>query len=149
VRANPRVFLDTSVVFAAIHSAQGGARAILMLGEAGLIEVWVGPWVLRELERILDRKSPRSKPYLALLLDRARMQVGPQAGPEAVAMACAATDYLPDAQILAEAITAQAVYFVSLDRMHLVGHPAVERLPYLVGTPGDFLAWYRARLAEL
>lgn len=147
--ASPRVFLDTSVLFAAIHSERGGARAILMLGEAGVIDLWIGPWVLRELEGVLNRKSPRSKPYLALLLDRARVQVGPEAGAEALVMARTAVDYLPDAQILAEAIEARAGYFVSLDRTHLVGNPQVARLPFPVGTPGDFLAWYRARITAL
>ena len=31
-----KVFLDTSALFAAVHSDTGGARLILKLGEAGL-----------------------------------------------------------------------------------------------------------------
>ena len=42
-----RVFLDTSVLFAAVHSETGGARLILKLGEAGVVSLWVGPWVLK------------------------------------------------------------------------------------------------------
>jgi predicted nucleic acid-binding protein len=106
--------------------------------------LWVGPWVLRELDGVLNRKSPRSKPYLALLLDRAWVQVGP----EALVLARTVVDYLPDAQILAEAMEAGASYLVSLDRTHLVGVPQVARLPFPVGTPGDFLAWYRAQLTS-
>ncbi len=97
---------------------------------------------------MLNRKSPRSKPYLALLLDRARVQVGPEARPEALVLARTVVDYLPDAQILAEALEARASYLVSLDRTHLVGHPQAKQLPFLVGTPGDFLAWYRAQLTS-
>jgi len=39
-------------------------------------------------------------------------------------------------------------YFVSFDREHLLGNPQVERLPFPMGTAGDFLAWYRAKLAR-
>jgi predicted nucleic acid-binding protein len=72
-----KVFLDTSALFSAVHSETGGARLILKLGEAGAVELWTGPWVLREAEAVLERKSPSSKPYFALLLDRSHFQVGP------------------------------------------------------------------------
>jgi len=83
VRADLRVFLDTSVLFAAISSASGGARLILKLGEAGVLSLWVGPWVLREAEAVLARKSPKSKACFALLLDRARIQPGAEASAQA------------------------------------------------------------------
>ena len=87
---------------------------------------------------MLNRKSPRSKPYLALLLDRARAQVGPEARPEALVLARTAVDYLPDAQILAEAMEARASYLVSLDRTHLVGDPHVARLLFSRGDARGF-----------
>ena len=142
-----RVFLDTSVVFAAVWSESGGARLILKLGEAGAVSLWVGPTVLREAEAVLKRKSEESRPHMALLLDRAQVQVGPQASPEALALAHSAVDYGPDAQVLAEALETAVDYFVSLDQKHLVGNPRTESLPVTVGTPGDFLDWYRQQLA--
>ena len=146
--ASPRVFLDTSVLFAAICSETGGARLILKLGEAGAVSLWVGPWVLREAEAVLTRKSPRSNPYVALLLDRAGVQVGEEATTEATEQALSAVDYAPDAQVLAEALVIGVDYFVSLDRKHLIGNPNATRLPFPLGTPGDFLAWFRQRMAR-
>ena len=143
-----QVFLDTNVLFAAVHSETGGARLILKLGEAGAIQLWVGPWVLREADAVLDRKSPDSKALFAVLLDRARVRVGPDAERDALEAATAAIAYLPDAQVVAEALTVGAGYFVSLDRAHLVGNPSADRLPFPMGTPGDFLAWFRAWLVE-
>ena len=143
-----KVFLDTSVLFAAVHSESGGARLIMKLGEAGAVSLWVGPWVLREVDGVLGRKSPKSKGLMALLLDRAGVQVGKEAGEKEVAEALQATGYVPDAQVLAEALAAGADYVVSLNQEHLVGNPKVERLPFRVGTPGDFLARYRERLLE-
>jgi predicted nucleic acid-binding protein len=146
--AETRVFLDTSVLFAAVWSESGGSRLILKLGEAGVVSLWVGPSVLREAEAVLKRKSPESRPDMALLLDRAQVQVGPEAGTEALAQARSAVDYVPDAQVLAEALEIGVGYFASLDQKHLVGNPRTGRLPFTVGTPGDFIAWYRQQLVE-
>ncbi|MGD1994342.1 MAG: PIN domain-containing protein [Anaerolineae bacterium] len=143
-----RVFLDTSALFAGVHSETGGARLILKLGEAGAIQLWVGPWVLREADGVIERKSPRSKAYFAMLLDRSQVKIGREAGDEALEKALEVVDYLPDAQVVAEALTIGVDYLVSFDREHLVGNPRGKELPFLLGTAGDFLAWYRARTME-
>ncbi len=143
-----KVFLDTSVLFAAVHSDTGGARLILKLGEAGAISLWVGPWVLKEAEGVLNRKSPRSKGYFALLLDRSRVTVGKEANESALHKAKSVIEYLPDAQVVAEALMVEADYFVSFDLKHLVGNPRAGELPFPVGTAGDFLAWYKERLMK-
>ncbi len=142
----PKVFLDTSVLFAAVLSETGGSRHILKLGEAGAVALWVGPGVLREADAVLTAKSPRSRPLFALLLNRARVQVGSEATPDALRRALTFLDYAPDAQVLAEGMAENMDYLVSLDRQHLVGNPRLSVLPFPVGTPGDFLAWLRARL---
>jgi predicted nucleic acid-binding protein len=141
-----KVFLDTSALFSAVHSETGGARLILKLGEAGAVELWTGPWVLREAEAVLERKSPSSKPYFALLLDRSHIQVGPEADAAALEAASAVIAYPPDAQILAEAFSLGVDYLVSFDRAHLVGNPQTASLRLIVGTAGDFLAWLRERI---
>lgn len=144
----PRLYLDTSVLFAAVWSESGGSRLILKLGEAGAVSLWVGPTVLQEAEAVLERKSPESRPHMALLLDRAQVQVGPEAEDQAMVLARSAVDYVPDAQVLAEALEIGVKYFVSLDRKHLVDNPRMESLPVTVGTPGDFLDWYRQHLVD-
>jgi predicted nucleic acid-binding protein len=149
VDAETRAFLDTSVLFAAVWSESGGSRLILKLGEAEAVSLWAGPSVLREADAVLKRKAPESRPHMALLLDRAQVRVGPEAGTEAMALARTAVDYVPDAQVLAEALETGVDYFVSLDREHLVGNPRTETLPFAVGTPGDFLEWYRQQLREI
>ena len=143
-----RVFLDTSALFAAVHSETGGARLILKLGEAGVLSLWIGPWVLREAESVLKRKSPRSLAYFALLLDRANIQIGPEADEELLKVALSIIDHAPDAQVVAEALTLQVDYLVSFDQEHLIRNPHTESLPFPVGTAGDFLAWYRDHLAR-
>lgn len=140
------VFLDTSVLFAAVLSQTGGARLILRLGEARAVSLWVGPSVLKEADAVLDRKSPGSKARFALLLDRAQVRVGQEPAADALDGALSVMGYLPDAQVPAEALEIGVDYLVSFDRKHLVGNPRAMELPFLIGTPGDFLEWYRHRL---
>ena len=143
MRPKPRVFLDTSAMFAALLSETGGSRLLLKLGEAAVVQILVGPRVLAELDGIVVRKVPEVRPAVALLLDAASCEVGPMAGELQLELAGKALSYAPDAQILAEAMTVYPDYFVSLDREHFVGNPALSHLPFPVGTPGDCLAWLR------
>ena len=142
--AETRVFLDTNVLFAAILSETGGSRLILKLGEACAIRLFVGPRVLQEAEGVLVRNADQHKGLFALLLDRANVVVGPSPDDKVLEQASGIVDYAPDAHVLAEAIAAGSDYFVSLDRKHLVDNPRAPLAPFPIGTPGDFLAWFRA-----
>lgn len=143
------VFLDTSVLFAAVLSETGGARLILKLGEAGVLRLVVGPKVLREADSVLTRKAPKSRALFALLLDQAGVETGPIPDTGTSKRAEQVVDYVPDARILAEALAARADYFVTFDQQHFIDNPYVQDLPFFVGTPGEFLAWLRERLRKL
>jgi predicted nucleic acid-binding protein len=146
--AEPRVFLDTSVLFAAVLSETGGSRLILKLGESGAVGLWVGSRVLKEAEAVLNRKAAQSKSTFALLLDQAEVSVGPSPDQAALSQARAVVTYPSDAHILGEALAAEVDYLVSLDRKHLVGNPRASDLPFPIGAPGDFLAWVREHLQK-
>ncbi len=146
--AELRVFLDTSVLLAAVLSETGGSRLIFKLGEAGAVQLWVGPRVVQEADAVLTRKAPESKASFALLLDRAKVSVGPTPDRRALANAKAIVDHPPDAHILGEALVAEVDCLVSLDRQHLVGNPQASELPFPIGAPGDFLAWFAERMRQ-
>jgi predicted nucleic acid-binding protein len=143
VKPELRIFLDTSALFAAVVSTTGGSREILRLGEAGLLRVTLGPMVLSELDSVLNRKSPRSRAYIALLLDRSGVWTGPEASLNDLERAKGIVRYRPDAQIIAEALAAQSDYLVTYDREHMLENPLVNQLPFPAGTAGDFLGWFR------
>ena len=144
--AEVRVFLDTSMLFAAVLSETGGSRLILELGEAGAIQLVVGPRVLQEADGVLARKAPQHKGLFALLLDRANVIVGPAPDTASLEQAGDVIAYAPDAHVLAEAIAARSDYLVSLNHKHLVGNPRAAVLSFPIGSPGDFLAWFRERM---
>ena len=147
--ARIRVFLDTSALFAAILSATGGSRMVLKLGEAEAVTVLVSPQVLAEAENVLKRKAPQAVGLLALLLDRSRVEVTPSPAPENVEKSEILTHHPGDAQVLAAVWQSQADYLVTLERQHFLDNPLVaQSVPFPVGTPGDFLAWYRGQFIE-
>jgi predicted nucleic acid-binding protein len=145
--ARASAFLDTSALFAGIWSAEGGARMILKLGEARAIRLLISPQVLDEIESALRRKAPELLGLLTLLLDRSNVVIVPSATPEALQRSQSLTGHLGDAQVLAAAWAARVDYFVTLDRKHFLDNSVLrEAVPFPVGTPGDFLAWYRGQV---
>jgi predicted nucleic acid-binding protein len=140
----PRVFLDASTLFAAVFSATGAARMILRLAESGVIELVASSQVIAEVEGALRRKAPEVLGHLALLLDRARCQVAINPTLEQVKAWQSIISYLPDAAVLAAAVATRANYLVTLDRQHFLHNSLLMANPPLpIGTPGDFLAWFR------
>jgi predicted nucleic acid-binding protein len=145
--AKPDIFLDSSALFSAIWSTAGGGRMILRLGEAGAIQLWVSSRVLTELENVLRRKAARALGKLTLVLNRSGVKIVPPPAPEVLELSQNLLSYQPDAQILAAAWSAGCDYFVTLDRKHFLNdQKIIQTAPFLMGTPGDFLDWYRSKL---
>ena len=144
MRPATRAFLDTSALFAAIWSEEGGGRVLLRLAEVGAITLIVSRQVLTELQRAIRRKAPQSLPSLAILLDRIRVEVAPDRGKEALEASRRLVAHAADAAILAAALASEADYFITFDRQHFLENPRLrETVPFGVGTPGDYLAWLR------
>ncbi|MBI2486936.1 MAG: PIN domain-containing protein [Deltaproteobacteria bacterium] len=138
------VFLDTSALFAGIWSAEGGARMILKLGEAGVIRLLASPQVLSEIERALRRKAPDMLGILALILDRSGIAISPEPTEEAVGKTRSLIGHPGDVRVLAAAMESGADYFVTLDRAHFLDNPDLQdEVSFPIVTPGDFLVWYR------
>ena len=142
-----RVFLDTSVLFAAALSPEGGSRMVLKLGESGLVDLLVGPTVLAELDDVVTRKAPGSRPLLALLLDAARVDVGPAPSRKLLASARRLVTHRGDAAVLAEAHAARADWLLSHDKRHLLAAGA-HVAALTIGTPGDLIAAFCDKLTS-
>jgi len=136
---NRKVFLDTSVIFAAVLSPTGGARKLFQLGEAGMLKLVIGPNVLRECDEVVRRKMPSSLPALAQLLALGRVETSIAPTKRHIVLARSMVEYKPDALVLAEAISARPDWFVTHDTEHFLKERKVSDLTFSVGTPGDLI----------
>jgi predicted nucleic acid-binding protein len=134
-----RVFFDTSVIFAAVLSSDGGARRLFQLAEVGVLRLLVSPSVLREAEEVVRRKAPSSLPALAQLLHAANAETCSAATAGEIKKAHQIVQYLPDAHVLAEAIHAKSDWFVTHDKEHFLKKKKSLPLDFPIGTPGDLL----------
>jgi len=134
-----RIFLDTSVIFAAVLSESGGARVIFRLGEAGVLQLLVGSNVLRECEEVVRRKAPASLPTLAYLLELGRVEIATGSPDDFVEQAKDFVAYEPDAHVLAEAMAAGPDWFITHDKAHFLKADLGSSLTIRIGTPGDLI----------
>ena len=147
--AKPEVFLDSSALFAAVWSDQGGGRELLRLGEAGIVHIVVSDQVLCETEAVLRRKAPQLLQDFAILVHRSRSRVHHEPSHEVGDKYVAYTSHSGDARIVAAAVGSRSDYLATLDRSHLLGNPTLERVAGIpIGTPGDCIAWLAKRLGE-
>jgi len=141
-----KVFMDTSALLAAIASDKGGAAEILQLAEVGQVEVLVSRQVVTEAERNIRRKLPGGLPFFRKALARI-LKLVPDPLLERVEECKGIISSPVDAPILAAAMVARVDYLVTLDRKHFINEPTVaEKSGLHIGTPGDFLTWFRGRL---
>ncbi len=143
---SPRVFLDTSVIIAAVMSPTGGARLLFHLAQAEAIELLVGPGVLQEAEEVLRRKAPHLMVTLAQLLDEINLYVCEAPSSDEDQQAELLIEYRPDARVLAQALAAKPDWLVSHDKAHFLANPTLGSLPFEIGSPGDVLTRLRENL---
>ncbi len=69
------IFFDSSALIAGIVSAQGAARALLLLAEDEKILITVSEQVIAEVERNIARKAPKAVPFARELILRANIRI--------------------------------------------------------------------------
>lgn len=139
MKRSHRIFLDTSAILAAVFSETGGARKLFQLGEAGILQLIVGPNVLRECEEVLRRKVPASLPTLAYLLELGMVEVATKPSDDFIEQATAMVAYKPDAYVLAEAVGAEPDWFITHDKAHFLSAKPGSNLTIRIGTPEDLI----------
>ena len=130
-----KVFLDTSVLFAAIYSERGTARDLLRLAILEKATLYVSGLVLEETERNIEKKAPEKLETYQALMNSVAFTIVADPSKEEVLAAYAYT-VLKDAPIIAAAINAHPDYFVTYDRKDLLDKPEVaEKSGLKIVTP--------------
>jgi hypothetical protein len=104
-----------------------------------VIQLILGPNVLRECEEIVRRKAPASLPKLAYLLELGRVEICLKPQDDLVDQAYTMVKYQPDAHVLAEALGADPDYLVTHDKEHFLKPQQDSMLAFQIGTPGDLI----------
>jgi predicted nucleic acid-binding protein len=144
------IFFDSSALIAGIVSAEGAARALLLLAEDEKILISVSEQVIAEVERNIARKAPKAVTFARELILRANIRIlrDPQ-----TAEIFEHQDWIrhpADVPILVVAARARVDFLVTLNTKHFMDDPEVSRRSGLrIGTPGDALAWVRDQLSKL
>ncbi len=134
----PRIFLDTNVLFSALHSSVGAPNAILEAYLRGQIEVVISRQVLEELIRTIHQKRPQLIARLYFLLQEAPFEVQPDTAPDEVTR-WEQVIHPPDAPILAAAIAARPDFLVTGNTRHFTS--VVAALAGLaIVSPSEFIA---------
>lgn len=141
-----KVFLDTSALIAGIVSANGAAREVLRLCEAGAVAPLVSRQVLTEADRNLSAKLPALVSHYRYLMQ----QMSPTLldDPTRAEVADAARIiHRKDAPILAAAINGEVDYLITWNTKHFHTSPVMRVVCFCIVTPGEFLEEFRRLLS--
>ena len=141
VSPNPQssVFLDSSVLYAAVFSATGPARRLILKGLQGSITLRISDLVSEETKRNLAQNAPETLPSFTIIADLLSPQVIRPT--KAAVLKAAQIVHLKDAPIVAAAAKANAEYLATHDVKHLLNHAKAIEQAYGVTalTPADIL----------
>ena len=140
-----RVFLDTSAILAGLNSPHGAAGAVLGLCFSRDVDALISKQVIDEADRNIAKKFPK-------LLDgwRSFLLLPPTLiGDPSEREIQRAFRLLPtsDAPILAAAIKARPNFLITWNTRDFLRRAVVEKTPFVICTPGEFLENYRRTFA--
>ncbi len=119
------------------------------MAQLGYAEILLSSTVLHEIEEVVRAKSPDAMAELLQLLDNVQARVTEVASSSQLKTVQVWIAYEADARVIADAIAASPDFFVTLDKKHFLNNKVLrDNLLFPIGTPGDFLSWYREQLAD-
>lgn len=139
-----KVFLDSSVIIAALLSPDGGSAQILEFCEAGILKGYISTDIKRECENVVKRKFPEAEANLGKLIKISRLKITKKIKPNLLRYAKDWIEYLQDSKILAAAKQTEVDYLLTLDIKHFIKDSGVSGKAHIkIFTPGDFLKLFR------
>jgi len=131
-----RLFLDSNVLFTAVHNPEGKASLLIDLAAAGNWEVVTSAYCLAEARLNLEKKHPAALGRLTGILETVHLV------PDVTGEQC--TLLLPekDRPVFASAQRCKATHFLTGDRRHFGPYMNIPKdtAGIVVQTVGDFLS---------
>ncbi len=125
-----RIFLDSSVLYAAAFSATGPARRLILKGLEGSIALALSDLVLEETKRNLTKNAPVALPSFTLLADLFSPVITNPT--KADVLQAPRIVHLKDAPIVAAAAKGKADYLATHDVKHLLKQAQAIEEAYLI-----------------
>jgi predicted nucleic acid-binding protein len=143
------LFLDSSALIAGIISSKGAARVLLVLAEAGEINLTLSEQVVAETERNIARKAPYALNKVRQVILSTHPRIVHDPSSEEIRANLHLITHAADVPILVAAIKERIDYLVTLNTHHFILDPQVsQRSGLRIGTPGDALAWVRQQIGN-
>jgi uncharacterized protein len=135
-----RIFLDSSVLYAAAFSKRGPARRLILKGLEGSVALSLSDLVLEETKRNLTENAPLALPYFTLLADIFSPFITNPTKQDV--RKAAQVVHLKDAPIVAAAAKAKVDYLATHDVKHLLSHAQAIEAAYgiTVVAPAELLS---------
>ncbi len=134
------VFVDSSVLFAAVYSSRGIARDLVNLAITQQVQLVITPFALEEVRRNIALDFPEKLSLYEAVVMNIPFRMISNPTHEQIVMAAQYT-VIKDAPIIAAAINAQVDYLVTYDREQLLDRPEVaEKSGLRIVTPDVVIA---------
>jgi putative PIN family toxin of toxin-antitoxin system len=142
-----KIFIDTNVLIAGVHSVTGASATILDLCEARVLQMVVSRQVLIEADRNFTTKFPQLVGrFRQFMRDLAPIMVEDPT-PESVEKVATIVDR-KDAPILAAAQNANVDFLITLDKRHFLNRKTRQKVMLKVVSPIEFLQSFEKLFLE-
>ena len=142
-----KVFVDTNVLIAGVHSVSGTSATILDLCEARVLQMVVSRQVLIEADRNFAAKFPRLVGRFHQFMHQLAPLMVEDPTPESVEKAASIVDR-KDPPILAAAQNANVDFLITLDKKHFLNPKIRQKVMLKVVSPIEFLQSFEKLFLE-
>ena len=133
-----KVFIDTNVLIAGVHSVTGASATILDLCEAHVLQMVVSRQILIEADRNFTAKFPQLLGRFRQFVHHLAPLMVEDPTPESIEKAATIVDR-KDAPILAAAQDANVDFLITLDKKHFLNPKTRQKAMLKVVSPTEFL----------
>lgn len=142
-----KVFIDTNVLIAGVHSVTGASASILDLCEARVLQMVVSQQVLIEADRNFAAKFPQLVGRFRQFMHNLAPLMVEDPTPDSVEKAATIVDR-KDASILAAAQNANVDFLITLDKKHFLNPKTRQKIMLKVVSPIEFLQSFEKLFLE-
>ena len=142
-----KVFIDTNVLIAGVHSVTGASASILDLCEARVLQMVVSQQVLIEADRKFTVKFPQLVSRFRQFIHNLAPLMVEDPTPDSVEKAATIVDR-KDASILAAAQNANVDFLITLDKKHFLNPKTRQKIMLKVVSPIEFLQSFEKLFLE-